>query len=97
MCSGSTTNSNSKSDGRDLQRSTTLGRMSMTSTPTPDHNSYRMEMMISTLRRISTKDTQMPLGTLTLLLLVPDLSDDIGLIDRSVRMLTLGGGTVEAV
>jgi hypothetical protein len=34
----------------------------------------------------------MPLDAPTLLPLMHDLSDDVGLIDRSARMLTLGGG-----
>jgi hypothetical protein len=92
MCSGSAIASSSGSDGKDSQRSMTHGKMPTTSTPTLDLNSYRMEMTILTLRRISTKDTQMPLGIMTPLQLMHDLSDDEGLIDRSARMLTLGGG-----
>jgi hypothetical protein len=67
----------------------------MTSTPTLDLNSYRMETMILTSKRTSTEGTQMPLDALTLLLLACDLSDDGGLVDRSARTLTLGGGVLQ--
>jgi hypothetical protein len=48
--------------------------------------------MILTSKRTSTEGTQMPLDALTLLPLACDLSDDGGLVDRSARTLTLGGG-----
>jgi hypothetical protein len=91
MLGGSATDSNSKSNGKDLWRNMTHGRTPMTLILMLDLASYRTEMMISTLRRTPTGDIQTLLGELTLLPFVHNLLGDGELVDRSVRTLTLGG------
>jgi len=81
MPDGSAIAFSSRSNGKASRRSTTLGRMLKRSIPTPDLTSYRTEMMISTSRRTSIADIQMPPDELTLLPLARDQPDDGGFAD----------------
>jgi len=88
---GSETDSSSRSNGKASQRNMTLGRMLMILIPMLDLNSYRM---ISTTKRTSITDIQMPPNEPTLLPLMHNLPDNRGLVDSQWGCWPLVGGTV---
>jgi len=72
MPDGFATDSNSRSDGKDSQRSTTPGRTLTTSTLTRDPAYYKKTMMILIWKRIFIKDTWMRRDELILRICIPD-------------------------
>jgi len=69
---GFATDSNSRSNGKDSQRSMTPGRMLTTSTPTRDPTYYKKTTMILIWKRIFIKDTWMHHDELILRICIPN-------------------------